>query len=95
MGEKLPIGFFNIRWFNKNHKHFRKVMIVYCFLGGLIYLAFGLILIDYSVFFGLGSFILSVISFISAFYYMTNKKLQKRLITKSKVYNSIIDIPKE
>jgi hypothetical protein len=77
MGERMPIGFIKIKWFNKNYRHYHTVMIIHCFLYGLAFLIIGFISIEYSIFYVLGSFILSIVCFASGFYYVADKKKKK------------------
>jgi hypothetical protein len=73
----MPLGFFNINWFKKNHKHYQTIIIIHCFLSGFVCLIFGFIFIDYYIFLALGSFILSSLSFISGFYFIIDRKKKK------------------
>jgi uncharacterized membrane protein len=78
----MPLGLFNIKWFNKNYEHYHTVIIIHCFLVGLTCLIFGFIFIDYSIFFALGIFVLSSLSFISGFYFIIDRKKEKKSIQK-------------
>ena len=70
----MPLGLFNIKWFNKNYRHYHTIIIIHCFLVGLSFLMLGFISIEYSIFYVLASFILSSVSFISGFYVIIDKK---------------------
>jgi hypothetical protein len=73
----MPIGLFNINWFKKNYEHYHTIIIIHCFLVGFACLIFSFIFIDYSIFFAVGSFILSSLSFISGFYFIIERKRKK------------------
>lgn len=73
----MPLGFFNIKFFNKNYKHYHTVIIIHCFLVGLFSLKFGFDVINYSEIFAFSGFILSLMSFGSGLYYMLDKKKKK------------------
>jgi arginine exporter protein ArgO len=73
----MPLGFFNIKFFNKNYKHYHIAIIITCFLVGLIFLILGVDLISYSEIYVLSSFVLSCVFFGFGFYYVIDMKRKK------------------
>lgn len=72
----MPLGFFNIRFFNKNYEHYHTAIIITCFLVGLIFLILGVALISYSEIYVL-SIILSCVFFGFGLYYVIDRERKK------------------